>query len=164
MSENYSIPAQTQIGHVHLKVADLNKALGFYRDLLGFEVTTMYGTQAAFISAGGYHHHIGLNTWHSKGSPPASKNGVGLFHTAILYPTRKDLAVIYDRLRRAHYPLTGAADHGVSEALYLDDPDGNGVELYWDKPKELWPKKSDGSLDMFTKALDLDDLLKEIGG
>jgi catechol 2,3-dioxygenase len=164
MSENYSIPAQTQIGHVHLKVADLNKALRFYRDLLGFEVTTMYGTQAAFISAGGYHHHIGLNTWHSKGSPPASKNGVGLFHTAILYPTRKDLAVIYDRLRRAHYPLTGAADHGVSEALYLDDPDGNGVELYWDKPKELWPKKSDGSLDMFTKALDLDDLLKEIGG
>ena len=163
MSENYSIPAQTQIGHVHLKVADLNKALGFYRDLLGFEVTTMYGNQAAFISAGGYHHHIGLNTWHSKGSPPASKNGVGLFHTAILYPTRKDLAVIYDRLRRAHYPLTGAADHGVSEALYLDDPDGNGVELYWDKPKELWPKKSDGSLDMFTKALDLDDLLKEIG-
>ena len=163
MSENYSIPPQTQIGHVHLKVADLNKALGFYRDLLGFEVTTMYGTQAAFISAGGYHHHIGLNTWHSKGSPPASKNGVGLFHTAILYPTRKDLAVIYDRLRRAHYPLTGAADHGVSEALYLDDPDGNGVELYWDKPKEFWPKKSDGSLDMFTKALDLDDLLKEIG-
>lgn len=163
MSENYSIPPQTRIGHVHLKVADLNKALGFYRDLLGFEVTTMYGNQAAFISAGGYHHHIGLNTWHSKGSPAASKNGVGLYHTAILYPTRKDLATIYDRLRRAHYPFTGAADHGVSEALYLDDPDGNGVELYWDKPKELWPKKSDGSLDMFTNALDLNGLLKEIG-
>ena len=159
-----SIPADTRIGHVHLKVADIERSLKFYRDLLGFEIMQYYGSSAVFISAGGYHHHIGLNTWHSKGSPPASKNGVGLYHTAILYPTRKDLAVIYDRLRRAHYPLTGAADHGVSEALYLDDPDGNGVELYWDKPKELWPKKSDGSLDMFTKALDLDDLLKEIGG
>lgn len=162
MTENYSIPKQTRIGHVHLKVADLDRALEFYRDLLGFEVTMMFGSQAAFISAGGYHHHIGLNTWHSKGSPPASKNGVGLYHTAILYPTRKDLALIYGRLNKAHYPLTGASDHGVSEALYLDDPDGNGVELYWDRPQELWPKKSDGELDMFTKALDLDDLLKEI--
>jgi catechol 2,3-dioxygenase len=162
MSGEYNVPAQTRIGHVHLKVADLNRALEFYRDLLGFEVTMMYGSQAAFISAGGYHHHIGLNTWHSQGSPPASKDGVGLYHTAILYPTRKDLAIIYDRLRKAYYPFTGASDHGVSEALYLDDPDGNGVELYWDRPKELWPKKSDGSLDMFTKALDLDELIKEI--
>lgn len=162
MTENYIIPAQTRIGHVHLKVADLNRALYFYRDLLGFEVTMMYGTQAAFISAGGYHHHIGLNTWHSIGSPAASKHGVGLYHTAIVYPTRKDLAIIYDRLRRVYYPFTGASDHGVSEALYLDDPDGNGVELYWDRPKELWPVTDNGSLDMFTKALDLDNLLKEL--
>lgn len=162
MDKGYTVPAQTRIGHVHLKVADLERSLEFYRDLLGFEVTTMYGNQAAFISAGGYHHHIGLNTWYSKGFPPASKDGVGLFHTAILYPTRKDLAIIYDRLRSAHYPLTGASDHGVSEALYLDDPDSNGVELYWDKPKELWPIKPNGSLEMFTKPLDLHDLLKEI--
>jgi catechol 2,3-dioxygenase len=162
VSLDYKIPAQTHIGHVHLKVSDLNRSLEFYCNLLGFEVTTMYGTQAAFISAGGYHHHIGLNTWYSKGSPPASENGVGLFHTAILYPTRKDLAIIFNRLNKASYPFTGASDHGVSEALYLDDPDGNGVELYWDRPKELWPKKSDGSLEMFTKVLDLEGLLKEI--
>ena len=162
MNNDYIIPSQTRIGHVHLKVSDLNRSLEFYRDLLGFELTVMYGSQAAFISAGGYHHHIGLNTWHSKGLPPAPKEGVGLYHTAILYPTRKDLAIIYDRLRKAFYPLTGASDHGVSEALYLDDPDGNGVELYWDRPKELWPTNHDGSLNMFTKALDLDDLLKEI--
>ena len=160
--DEYKIPSQTHIGHVHLKVADLNRSLGFYRDLLGFEVTTMYGSQAAFVSAGGYHHHIGLNTWHSKGAPAASRHGVGLYHTAILYPTRKDLAMIYDRLRRAHYPLTGASDHGVSEAIYLNDPDGNGVELYWDRPQELWPSKDDGSLDMFTKPLDLDNLLNMI--
>ncbi|MCZ2130774.1 MAG: VOC family protein [Bacteroidia bacterium] len=162
MSKDYRIPAQTRIGHVHLKVADLERSLEFYRDLLGFELTMMYGSQAAFISAGGYHHHIGLNALHSKDAPPASKDGVGLYHTAILYPTRKELAIIYDRLRRVYYPLTGASDHGVSEALYLDDPDGNGVELYWDRPKELWPSQADGSLDMFTKALDLENLLKEI--
>ncbi|MGH2647181.1 MAG: VOC family protein [Ginsengibacter sp.] len=162
MSGKYIIPAQTRIGHVHLKVANLERSLEFYRDLLGFELTVMYGNQAAFISAGGYHHHIGLNTWHSKNAPPAPIHSVGLYHTAILYPTRKDLAVIYDRLRRAYYPLTGASDHGVSEALYLDDPDGNGVELYWDRPKELWPTKSDGSLEMFTKSLDLEDLLQEL--
>lgn len=162
MGENYSVPVQTRIGHVHLKVSDLNRSLEFYRDLLGFAVTQFYGNQAAFISAGGYHHHIGLNTWHSKGFPPAPKEGVGLYHTAILYPTRKDLAIIYDRIRKAYYPLTGASDHGVSEALYLDDPDGNGVELYWDRPKEHWPKQPDGTLEMYTKALDLDDLLKEI--
>jgi catechol 2,3-dioxygenase len=162
MGTEYIIPAQTRIGHVHLKVSDIEKSLAFYRDLLGFEVTTMYGSQAAFISAGGYHHHIGLNTWHSKGAPQAPVHGVGLYHTAIVYPTRKDLAVIFERLRKEKYPLTGASDHGVSEALYLNDPDGNGVELYWDRPKELWPSKTDGSLDMYTKALDLDDLLKTL--
>ena len=158
----YIIPAQTRIGHVHLKVANIDRSLEFYCGLLGFELTTMYGNQAAFISAGGYHHHIGLNTWYSKDAPPAPVEGVGLFHTAILYPTRKDLAIIYDRLRKAYYPFTGASDHGVSEALYLNDPDNNGVELYWDRPKELWPHKPDGSLEMFTKALDLNDLLREI--
>ena len=159
--ETYKIPAQTHIGHVHLKVADLERSLQFYRDLLGFEVTTMYGDQAAFVSTGGYHHHIGLNTWHTVGAGPAPKNNVGLYHTAIVYPTRKDLAVIFDRLRKANYPLSGASDHGVSEALYLDDPDGNGVELYWDRPRELWPKKVDGSLEMFTLPIDLQGLLKE---
>ncbi len=159
--DNYTIPPQARIGHVHLKVSDLNRSLAFYRDLLGLEVTMMYGDQAAFLSAGGYHHHIGLNTWHSKGLPQASSRAVGLYHLAIVYPTRKDLAMIFKRLRDAHYPLTGASDHGVSEALYLDDPDGNGVELYWDRPKDLWPVKEDGMLDMFTIALDLSDLLQE---
>ena len=139
MENKYTVPKNTRIGHIHLKVADINRSLEFYRDLLGFEVTSMYGKQAAFISAGGYHHHIGLNTWNSKGLAPAPINSVGLYHTAILYPARKDLATIYERIRKAHYPLTGASDHGVSEALYLDDPDGNGVELYWDRPKEVWP-------------------------
>jgi catechol 2,3-dioxygenase len=158
----YKIPNQAHIGHVHLKVADLQRSLDFYCGLLGFEVTTNYGDEAAFISAGGYHHHIGLNVWYSKHAPPASKRGVGLFHTAILYPTRKDLAVIFDRINKAGYPFTGAADHGVSEALYLDDPDGNGVELYWDKPRENWPQKKDGSLDMYTKPLSLESLLSEL--
>jgi catechol 2,3-dioxygenase len=162
MEKGYHIPEQTQIGHVHLRVSDLDRALQFYCDLLGFQLTTMYGEQAAFISAGGYHHHIGLNTWNSKGAPPASPYGVGLFHTAILYPTRKDLAEILDRLQIVHYPLTGASDHGVSEALYLDDPDGNGVELYWDKPREQWPKKPDGSLEMYTRPLNLESLLGEL--
>jgi catechol 2,3-dioxygenase len=163
MNTDYIIPPQTRIGHVHLKVADIDRSLKFYCGLLGFELTTMYGSSAAFISAGGYHHHIGLNTWHSKNMPPAPVNAVGLFHTAILYPTRKDLAFIYKRLLDAGYPLTGAADHGVSEALYLNDPDENGVELYWDRPQDQWPKKKDGSLEMFTLALDLDALLKELG-
>ena len=162
METTYRVPAQTRIGHVHLKVAYLDRSLEFYRDLLGFELITMYGDQAAFISAGGYHHHIGLNTWHSKGAAPASQSGVGLYHTAILYPTRKDLAIILDRLRRNGYPLTGASDHGVSEALYLDDPDGNGVELYWDKPRDQWPTTVDGSITMFTKPLDLANLLNEL--
>jgi catechol 2,3-dioxygenase len=158
---DYKIPAATRIGHVHLKVSDIQKSLDFYSGLLGFELITMYGDQAAFISAGGYHHHIGLNTWHSEGAPPAKREGVGLYHTAIVYPTRKDLAIIYARLKENGYHLSGASDHGVSEALYLNDPDGNGVELYWDRPKELWPKKSDGSIDMFTRPLDLRDLLSE---
>ena len=162
METKYIIPAQTRIGHIHLKVSDIKRSLEFYCDLLGFELTTMYGNQAAFISAGGYHHHIGLNTWHSKNLPPTPINTVGLYHTAIVYPTRKDLAIIYDRLRRAYYPLTGASDHLVSEAIYLNDPDENGVELYWDRPKELWKYQEDGSIEMATLPLDLDDLLKEI--
>jgi catechol 2,3-dioxygenase len=162
MQNDYIIPAQTRIGHVHLKVADINRSLEFYCGLLGLELTTMYGDSAAFISAGGYHHHIGLNTWYSKGSAPAPERSVGLFHTAILYPTRKDMAVIYNRLIQENYPLTGTSDHGVSEALYLNDPDKNGVELYWDRPAEFWPKKEDGSLDMFSHPLDLKGLLKEL--
>lgn len=160
--EAYKVPAQTTIGHVHLKVSDLQRSLDFYCDLLGFELTTTYGDQAAFISAGGYHHHIGLNTWHSKNGPPPPQNSVGLYHTAILYPTRQALAVILDRLLKAKYPLTGASDHGVSEALYLNDPDGNGVELYWDRPKDQWPTNEDGSLHMHTRFLDLENLLREI--
>lgn len=162
MDDKYTVPAQTRIGHVHLKVSDLEASLKFYHDLLGFELVMMYGDQAAFVSAGGYHHHIGLNTWHSKGMPPAPVRAAGLYHTAIVYPTRKDLAVILKRLIDAKYPLTGASDHGVSEALYLNDPDQNGVELYWDRPKEDWPTDSSGNLVMFTKALDLGGLLKEI--
>ncbi len=160
--DHYSVPPKTRIGHVHLKVSNIERALGFYRDLLGFEVKATYGDQAAFIAAGDYHHHIGLNTWNSKDAPPASKYGVGLFHTAINYPTRKDLAIIFDRLRKAKYPLTGASDHGVSEALYLDDPDGNGVELYWDRPKSEWPILEDGSIDMYTRPLKFENLLDEI--
>ena len=159
---SYTIPAQTRIGHVHLKVSNLEKSLAFYQGILGFEITQKYGTQAAFISAGGYHHHIGLNTWHSKGSEPAPEKYPGLYHTAILYPTRKDLAVVLQRLIDAKYPLTGASDHGVSEALYLDDPDGNGVELYWDKPQNQWPVDANGNLTMVTERLDLQDLLAEI--
>ena len=157
---SYTIPAHTRIGHVHLKVSDLERSLQFYRDLLGFEVQQKFGDSAAFISAGGYHHHIGLNTWHSKGAGPAPERAPGLYHTAILYPERKDLAVILKRLIDAGYPLTGASDHGVSEAIYLDDPDKNGVELYWDKPKEQWPIDADGNLQMITAALDIKDLLR----
>ena len=159
---SYAIPAQTRIGHVHLKVADIDRSLGFYKDLLGFEITQYYGNSAVFISAGGYHHHIGLNTWHSKNGPPAPVNAAGLYHTAIVYPTRKDLAFILKRLIDAKYPLTGASDHGVSEALYLNDPDGNGVELYWDKPKEQWPVDATGNLKMVSEALDLKGLLQEL--
>jgi catechol 2,3-dioxygenase len=159
---SYVVPANTRIGHVHLKVSDLDKALAFYKDLLGFQIIQWYGASAVFISAGGYHHHIGLNTWHSKNAPPAPVNSCGLYHTAIVYPTRKDLAVILKRLAEANYPLTGAADHGVSEALYLNDPDRNGVELYWDKPKDEWPFDGDGNLEMVTEPLDIQSLLAEL--
>ena len=150
-----------RIGHVHLKVADIERALGFYRDTLGFEVTQWYGRDAVFLSAGGYHHHIGLNTWESRGGSVPARGTTGLFHVAILYPTRAGLAEAFRRLTAAGYPLTGAADHGVSEALYLDDPDGNGVELYWDRPEGEWPRDADGGLAMFTRELDLDSLLQE---
>ena len=156
---DYKIPGQTRIGHVHLKVADLERSLRFYRDVLGFEVMQYYHNSAVFISAGGYHHHIGLNTWYSKNGSPPPPRSTGLFHTAILYPTRKDLAVALKRLVAANYPLTGASDHGVSQALYLDDPDGNGVELYWDRPKEEWPMDDNGELLMVTEPLDLRELL-----
>ncbi len=160
--DNYTIPAEARIGHVHLKVADLERALGFYQNLLGYNVTLKYGSQAVFLSAGGYHHHIGLNTWQSKNAQPAPASSTGLYHVAIAYPTRKDLAVILDRLLKAKYPLIGASDHGVSEAIYLNDPDGNGVELYWDKPRDQWPVSEDGGIDMYTNALDIDDLMSEI--
>jgi catechol 2,3-dioxygenase len=157
---DYKIPAQTTIGHVHLKVSNIEASLKFYRDILGFEITQYYGDSAVFLSAGGYHHHIGLNTWHSKDASPAPVRAAGLFHLAILYPTRKDLAVALKRLIDAQYPLTGASDHGVSQALYLNDPDRNGVELYWDKPKDEWPVDGTGNLNMVTEALDLHALLE----
>lgn len=153
------IPVGTTIGHVHLKVADLDRALGFYCGVLGFELMQRYGTQAAFVSAGGYHHHIGLNTWESLGGSPPAPGTTGLFHTAVLYPTRAALADSLRRLIAADIPLEGASDHGVSEALYLRDPDQNGVELYWDRPRDVWPKDRDGTLAMFTRRLDLEDLL-----
>lgn len=164
LTPRYTIPPQTRIGHIHLKVSDLDKATGFYCDLLGFEVVTRYGNSAVFISAGGYHHHIGLNTWYSKNAPPAPAHTCGLFHTAILFPTRKDLAVAFKRLLDAQYPITGTAFHGVSEAIYLNDPDGNGVELYWDLPREKWPVDQEGNLYMVTEQLDLEELLQEITG
>lgn len=151
----------TRIGHVHLKVADLNRALGFYCGVLGFSLMQRYGTQAAFVSAGGYHHHIGLNTWESLGGSPPPPGTTGLFHTAILYPTRAALADALRRVLGAGITLDGASDHGVSEALYLRDPDQNGVELYWDRPEALWPRGPTGELTMFTRALDLRGLLAE---
>ena len=150
-----------RIGHVHLKVADLDRALKFYCGVLGFELQQRLGSQAAFISAGGYHHHIGLNTWESAGSSPPPAHSTGLYHLAILYPTRAALADALRRLMKAGVELDGASDHGVSEALYLRDLDGNGVELYWDRPPENWPRSPDGGVAMFTRALDLDGLLKE---
>jgi catechol 2,3-dioxygenase len=155
------IHAEVRIGHVHLKVADLERAIAFYRDVLGFELTQRYGKQAAFLSAGGYHHHIGLNTWESAGGSPPPSGTTGLYHVAILYPTRAELADALRRLIKAGIQLEGASDHGVSEALYLRDPDGNGVELYWDRPKAKWPRTADGELAMTTQPLDLQGLLKE---
>lgn len=157
----HPIDPRVRIGHVHLKVADLERSLAFYGGVLGFELTQRYGTQGAFVSAGGYHHHIGLNTWESRGgTPPPGRTG--LYHLAILYPTRRALADALQRLINAGVPLDGASDHGVSEALYLRDPDQNGVELYWDRPQDEWPREPDGQLAMFTRRLDLNDLLGEL--
>ncbi len=155
-----AIDPQVQVGHVHLKVADLDRALGFYQGVLGLEVMQRIGDSAAFLSAGGYHHHLGLNTWESAGGSPPPPGTTGLYHIALLYPTRAALADALRRLVAAGIPLEGASDHGVSEALYLRDPDGNGVELYWDKPREVWPRTADGGLAMYTRRLDLEGLLQ----
>ena len=155
------IHPDVRVGHVHLKVSDLDRALHFYRDILGFELTQRYGSQAAFLSAGGYHHHIGLNTWESSGGTPPPPGSTGLYHLAIVYPTRAELADALRRVLQARLPLEGASDHGVSEAIYLRDPDGNGVELYWDRPSEEWPRTSKGELAMGTAPLDLNELLRE---
>ncbi len=156
------VDSRTRIGHVHLKVANIERALGFYRDILGFGVTQWYGEEAVFLSAGGYHHHIGLNTWMSKNAAPAPRNAAGLFHLAILYPERRELAQALRWLLDARYPLDGASDHGVSEALYLRDPDGNGVELYRDREQERWPRDAEGNLAMDTRPLDIENLLSEL--
>ena len=156
-----AIHPDVRIGHVHLKVADLDRAISFYRDVLGFEVTQRFGQQAAFLSAGGYHHHIGLNTWESQGGSPPPPRATGLYHLAILYPTRAELAGALQRLIKAGIQLEGASDHGVSEALYLRDQDGNGVELYWDRPQQQWPRTASGELNMVTEPLDVKALLKE---
>src|SRR5689334_3875762 len=155
------VAAGARIGHVHLKVADLERAVAFYSGVLGFEVQQLYGKQAAFLSAGGYHHHLGLNTWESLGGSPPPAGTTGLFHTAFLYPTRRDLADAVMRVAQAGWPIDGASDHGVSEAIYLRDPDENGVELYWDRPESEWPKGPDGRLAMSTQPLDLEKLLSE---
>jgi catechol 2,3-dioxygenase len=160
-AEYRRVHPETRIGHIHLKVADLNRALSFYNGVLGFDITQRYGSSAAFVSAGGYHHHIGLNTWESRGGPPPPPGTTGLYHLAIVYPTRAELADALRRLMAAGVPLDGASDHGVSEALYLRDPDGNGIELYWDRPREQWPQTPDGKLSMSTNPLDLRDLLSE---
>jgi len=154
-----TIHPETRMGHVHLRVADLNRAIAFYNGVLGFDVTLRMGDSAAFLSAGGYHHHIGLNTWESLGGSPPPAGTTGLYHLAILYPTQAALGDALRRLIEAKVPLDGASDHGVSEALYLRDPDGNGVELYWDRPREDWPKTASGELAMYTRALDLRGLL-----
>src|SRR5919199_1344827 len=157
-----SIPAKTRIGHVHLRVSDLDRSIQFYRDLMGFDLVVRMGDEAAFLSAGGYHHHIGLNTWQSKGGSPPPRGTTGLYHFAINYPTRKDLAVALKRLVEARRPISGATDHGVSEAIYLSDPDGNGVELYRDRPESEWPRPPEGNgVAMYNAPLDLDALLAE---
>src|SRR5690606_12498086 len=161
MTTTQPIHAGTRLGHVHLKVADLDRALAFYTGVLGFELTQRYGRQAAFVSAGGYHHHIGLNTWESLGGSPPAPGTTGLYHLAILSPSRAALADALRRLLEAGIPLEGASDHGVSEALYLRDPDGNGVELYWDRDPAEWPRDADGEIAMTTLRLDLEDLLTE---
>ncbi len=169
MTENNTVTPspihpQTQIGHIHLTVADLEHSLAFYRDLLGFEVTMRYGDSAVFLSAGGYHHHLALNTWAGKGANPPPAGHTGLYHFAILYPNRQELAKAVKQLMKAHYPLQGKSDHGVSEAVYLDDPDGNGVELSVDRPLEAWPRDAQGNIKASRGTLDLDDLLAELEG
>lgn len=161
MNEPYKLDPQVRIGHVHLKVSDLERSLNFYCGVLGFNITQRYGKNAAFVSAGGYHHHIGLNTWESKGGSPPAKGTTGLFHVAILYPTRALLADALRKLISSKVQLDGASDHGVSEALYLRDPDENGIELYWDRPQSEWPYDSSGNLAMDTKPLNLEGLLAE---
>jgi catechol 2,3-dioxygenase len=163
MTERTAIDPGVRIGHVHLKVADLARSLAFYRDVLGFELTQRFGAGAAFVSAGGYHHHIAMNIWESRGGEWPAPGSTGLYHFAILYPTRAALADGLKRVLDAGIPLEGAADHGVSEAIYLRDPDGNGVELYWDRPRDEWPREPSGELAMFTRALDLEALLAEAG-
>ena len=162
-SNSKPVDSQVRIGHVHLKVADLERALSFYCGVLGFELTQRFGSQAAFVAAGGYHHHLGLNTWESKGGQPPAPGTTGLYHVAILYPTRTALTGALRRLLTAGVELEGAADHGVSEAIYLRDPDGNGLELYHDRPRAQWPRTPDGELAMFTRALDLEGLLAGTG-
>lgn len=164
MSQPYTLPALADIGHVHLKVSDLERSVAFYRDVLGFVVTARYGTQAAFLSAGGYHHHLGLNTWESGGAGPPPQRATGLFHFAIRYPDRQALAIALRRLVDAGVPLQGAADHGVSHSIYLADPDGNGIELTIDTPREQWHFRSDGALEMVTEPLDLQALLALAAG
>ena len=161
---NFIAPAGGRIGHVHLKVSELERSIRFYSEVLGFSVTQRIGGSAAFLSADGYHHHIGLNTWESKGAKPPPEYASGLYHVAFLYPTRRDLAVAVGHLCDMGVPLEGAVDHGVSEAVYLRDPDDNGVELYWDKPKDAWPVSSDGALEMYTRPLELQSLLATVRG
>jgi catechol 2,3-dioxygenase len=159
---DYELNPRTRIGHVHLTVANLDRALKFYRDLMGFQVTARFGKDAVFLSSGNYHHHIGLNTWAGENATPAPQGHTGLYHYAILYPSREDLARAFKRIWEANYPIEGASDHGVSESIYIKDPDGNGIELYYDKLVEQWPKDEDGNLIMVTKPLDIPDLLSEL--
>jgi catechol 2,3-dioxygenase len=160
---SYRVPSGASVGHVHLKVSNLDRALAFWHDVLGFDLQARLGDRAAFLSAGGYHHHIGLNTWESLDGTPPAHGTTGLYHVALLYPTRRDLAVALQRVLDANIPLVGASDHGVSEAIYLSDPDQNGVELYWDRPRDRWPRHPDGSFALLSERLDLENLLSEAG-
>ena len=157
-----TLDPETRIGHVHLKVADLERSVKFYKEILGFELMARMGNSAAFLSAGGYHHHIGLNTWESANGNPPPQGSTGLYHFAILVSSRKELARVFKRLKEKNYPIEGASDHGVSEALYLHDPDGNGIEIYADRPRSKWPKDAKGDIEMYTKSLDINSLMKEL--